>query len=100
MNSDLADAEFIGVMKLTARGASELTQAYDRAHAAHAGKVYREGRSFERAYLIDLLAELQESGVPLHRETTPGGYMEIDTQQDLEYSERWWRTWTNGQASH
>ena len=100
VDSDLADGEFIGVMKLSARGAEDFTRAYDRAHAAFAGKTYREGRSFERAYLIDLLAELLEARVALHRETTPGGYMEIDTEQDLGYAERWWRTWTSGNASH
>lgn len=100
VDSDLADGEFIGVMKLSARGADDFTRAYDRARAAFAGKTYREGRSFERAYLIDLLAELLEARVPLHRETTPGGYMEIDTEQDLGYAERWWRTWTSGNASH
>ncbi|MFZ5894429.1 MAG: NTP transferase domain-containing protein [Myxococcota bacterium] len=100
VESDVADGEFIGVMKLSAQGAAEFTRAYDRAHATYAGKPFREGRSFERAYLIDLLAEMSEAGVPLFREITPGGYMEIDTQQDLEYSERWWRTWTNGNASH
>jgi len=100
LDSDRADGEFIGVMKLNARGAEALAQAYDRAHAAYAGKLYREGRSFERAYLIDLLAELSEAAVPLFREVTPGGYMEIDTQQDLEYADRWWRTWTDGKASH
>lgn len=100
VDSDRADAEFIGVMKQSARGAQQFINGYDRARALFAGKSYREGRSFERAYLIDLLAELLEAGVPLHREITPGGYMEIDTEQDLGYAERWWRTWTSGNASH
>ncbi|MGC4089703.1 MAG: phosphocholine cytidylyltransferase family protein [Polyangiaceae bacterium] len=100
VNSDLADGEFIGVMKLSPSGAAQLVQAFDEAKQRHAGQLFREGRSFERAYLIDLLALMQESGVPLHREVTMGGYMEIDTQQDLEYSERWWRTWTESKATH
>jgi L-glutamine-phosphate cytidylyltransferase len=100
VDSDRADGEFIGVMKLTPSGAETLASAYDRAHATYAGKPYREGRTFERAYLIDLLAELSEAKVPLFREITAGGYMEIDTQQDLTYSDRWWRTWTDGKASH
>lgn len=100
VDSDRADAEFIGVMKQSPSGAEAFTRAYDRARALFAGKTYREGRSFERAYLIDLLAELLEAGLPLHREITPGGYMEIDTEQDLAYAERWWRTWTSGNANH
>jgi choline kinase len=97
--SELANGEFIGVMKLSARGASELCSAFDRAQAEYAGRVFREGRSFERAYLIDLLAQMLEAGTPMHREDTPGGYMEIDTLEDLALSEQWWQAWTHPSRS-
>lgn len=93
--SDAATGEFIGVMKLTAEGARVLREGFARARAAYAGGPYREGRTFERAYLIDLLAELLEAGTPMYREDTPGGYMEIDTVQDLSLAERWWTTWSD-----
>jgi choline kinase len=89
-----AQGEFIGVMKLSAAGARELTDAFDRAKTRYAGGPYREGRSFERAYLIDLLAELLESGCAMFREDTAGGYMEIDTLEDLELSSGWWQAWS------
>ncbi len=89
--SEAANGEFIGVMKLDSSAARALCQAFDAAKARYAGQVFREGRSFERAYLIDLLAQMLESGTPMFRENTAGGYMEIDTGQDLEFSERWWR---------
>ena len=97
--SEAASGEFIGVMKLTAAGAHALCGAYDRAKARCAGQEYREGRSFERAYLIDLLAEMLESGVIMHREDTAGGYMEIDTQQDLNFSTQWWQAWMHRSTS-
>jgi choline kinase len=90
--SEEAQGEFIGVMKLTERGAGELVSAFDRSHAEHAGKVWREGRTFEKAYLIDQLQDMLERGSVMHRENTPGGYMEIDTQQDLSMAEQWWTT--------
>jgi choline kinase len=93
-----AQGEFIGVMKLTAGGARTLTDGFDAARARFQGRTYREGRSFERAYLIDLLAELLEGGTPMFRENTPGGYMEIDTLEDLSLAEDWWNTW-NAEAS-
>jgi hypothetical protein len=31
-----------------------------------------------------------EQGAGMSREDTAGGYMEIDTQQDLGMAERWW----------
>lgn len=89
-----AQGEFIGVMKLSAEGARQLITSFDEAKARHAGQIYREGRSFERAYLIDLLAEMLERGTPMFREDTPGGYMEIDTLEDLELSSGWWQTWS------
>ncbi|HVW24167.1 MAG TPA: NTP transferase domain-containing protein [Polyangiaceae bacterium] len=88
--SERASGEFIGVMKATATGARQLAEAFDRARAGFEGRTYREGRSFERAYLIDLLADMLEQGVEMHREDTPGGYMELDTLEDLAAAERWW----------
>ncbi len=89
--SEEADGEFIGVMKLSPDGAGQLVEAFDAAKAAHAGTVWREGRTFEKAYLIDLLQHMLEQGATMHRENTPGGYMEIDTLEDLAMAEQWWR---------
>lgn len=97
--SELATGEFIGVMKLTAAGASTLQDAFSRARSKYAGSVYREGRSFERAYLIDLLSEMLETGTPMVREDTPGGYMEIDTVEDLALAEKWWNAWKASSSS-
>jgi hypothetical protein len=77
-------------MKLSPAGAKELISAFDRARDQFAGRTWREGRSFEKAYLIDQLADMLEHGTPMHRENTPGAYMEIDTEQDLAMAERWW----------
>lgn len=90
--SERASGEFIGVMKLDAIGAAQFLGAFDRARAAHAGRVFREGRTFERAYLIDLLADMLEQGAEMHRVNTPGGYMELDTLEDLAAAERWWNS--------
>jgi L-glutamine-phosphate cytidylyltransferase len=91
IESEKAQGEFIGVMKLSAAGAEGFVSAFDRARQSFAGKTYREGRSFEKAYLIDLLADMLEQGSVMHREDTAGGYMEIDTLEDLGHAERWWK---------
>lgn len=88
--SDEATGEFIGVMRVTAAGAERLLAAFDEAEAQFAGKEFREGRSFEKAYLIDLLQFMLEVGHPMHAVRTHGGYMEIDTLQDAELAESWW----------
>jgi choline kinase len=88
-----ASGEFIGVTKFSADGASELVTAYDhvRAQLAGSGQPWREGRTFERAYLIDLVQSMIENGSEFHRVDTHGGYMEIDTGEDLACAEKWWR---------
>jgi L-glutamine-phosphate cytidylyltransferase len=88
--SEQASGEFIGVTKFTADGARELVDGFDRAKAQWAGKTWREGRTFEKAYLIDLFQEMLEGGSAFHRVDTHGGYMEIDTQQDLASAAKWW----------
>lgn len=89
--SEQADGEFIGVMKQSAAGAASFLAAFDQAERSHSGGMYREGRTFQKAYLIDLLAEMLEQGTPMQRENTVGGYMEIDTLQDLSMAEQWWK---------
>ncbi len=94
ISPDEASGEFIGVTRFSERGAGELLEAYSRAAAAFSDdpdREYREGRSFRRAYLIDLFAEMLEAGSEFQVSRTHGGYMELDTLQDLALAERWWR---------
>ncbi|MFT3765541.1 MAG: phosphocholine cytidylyltransferase family protein [Minicystis sp.] len=88
--SEQASGEFIGVLKASPAGAARLCRAYDEARAQYAGKVFREGRTFEKAYLIDLLQHMIEQGEVMHRVDTDGGYMEIDTLEDASLAESWW----------
>lgn len=88
--SEDAHGEFIGVTKFTAEGARRLTDAFDRAQAAFAGKTFREGRTFEKAYLIDLLQSMIEEGADFRHVDMHGGYMEIDTLEDLASAAGWW----------
>ena len=46
---------------------------------------------FEKAYLILLLQEMIEAGVLMAHADTPGHYMEVDTQQDFELAQKFWR---------
>src|SRR5262249_14111809 len=77
ITSEQAAGEFIGVLKASPAGAARLCRAFDEARAEYAGKVFREGRTFEKAYLIDLLQHMIERGEVMHRVDTDGGYMEI-----------------------
>jgi choline kinase len=89
--SETASGEFIGVTKFTADGAGEMIEAFDRALAKFAWQVFREKRTFEKAYLIDLFQDMIEKGSTFHRVDTDGGYMEIDTLQDESMAASWWK---------
>lgn len=91
IDSEAATGEFIGVMKLSARGAATLLSHFDEASLRYKGGPFREGRTWEKAYLIDLLQHMLERGVEMHRVDTEGAYMEIDTVEDLSFAEDWWQ---------
>ena len=93
IESEAAEGEFIGVMKLSESGARVFSDAFDRAQRMYGAGMFREGRSFQKAYLLDLLQEMLEAGVSMQRENTAGGYMEIDTGQDLAMAQGWWDAW-------
>ena len=86
-----AFGEFIGVMRLTARGVERFLAAFDAARDKFAdADAFWEGRTFRKAYLIDLLQQMVLAGEELHCVGMHGGYMEIDTTQDAELADRWW----------
>jgi choline kinase len=85
-----AHGEFIGVVKFTAEGAQQLREHFHAARNAHSGRPFREAQVFEKAYLIQLLQHMIEAGQPIAHVDTPGGYIEIDTQQDYDYAREHW----------
>ena len=70
--------EFTGMARFSAAGAALLRDHYHRAGLP------------EKAYLIHLFQEMIEKNVAITHVDTPGGYMEIDTQQDFELARRHW----------
>lgn len=87
-----AHGEFIGVAKFSAEGASQLKKAYHTCRERHSGAPFREAKVFEKAYLIHLFQEMIEQGTRMTHIDTPGGYIEIDTQEDLDYARQHWST--------
>ena len=87
-----AHGEYIGVAKFSAAGADALRRHYHQRREEFAGKPYREAKVFEKAYLIHLLQDMIESGQSMAHVDTPGGYIEVDTQQDFEYARNHWTT--------
>jgi len=91
IDESAAHGEYIGVAKFSRAGASLLREHYHRRKNEFAGKPYREAKTFEKAYFIHLLQDMIEQGERIAHADTPGGYIEIDTQQDFDYARRTWR---------
>jgi phosphoenolpyruvate phosphomutase len=87
-----AHGEFIGVAKFSARGAAQLREHYHHRRKQFAGQPWREAKLFEKAYFIHLLQDMLESGATMAHVDTPGGYIEVDTQEDFDYARRNWVT--------
>jgi choline kinase len=85
-----AHGEYIGLAKFSATGAAALKRHYHDRRTTFSGQPYREAKVFEKAYLIHLLQDMIESGQPMAHADTPGGYIEIDTQQDFDYAREHW----------
>jgi choline kinase len=85
-----AYGEYIGVAKFSTEGATSLRQHFHRCREQFAGQSWREAKIFEKAYKIHLLQEMLEAGERIVHVDTPGGYIEVDTQQDFEYARRFW----------
>jgi L-glutamine-phosphate cytidylyltransferase len=87
-----AHGEYIGVARFSVAGAARLREHYERCRAQFAGQPWREAKVFEKAYKILLFQEMIEAGERFGHVDTPGGYIEVDTQQDFEYARQHWTT--------
>lgn len=87
-----AYGEYIGVSKFSAAGAVRLRKFYEKCRDEFAGRPWREAAVFEKAYKILLFQEMIEAGERFTHVDTPGGYIEVDTQQDFEYARQHWIT--------
>src|SRR4051812_2869604 len=87
-----AHGEYIGVAKFSPAGARRLREYFERRRQQFAGKPWRDARSFEMAYKILLFQDMIEQGERFEHVDSPGGYIEVDTQQDFEYARQNWVT--------
>lgn len=85
-----AYGEYIGMAKFSAAGAARLKHHYHRCREQSSGGPFRESKLFEKAYKILLFQEMIEAGERMAHVDTPGGYIEIDTQEDFEYAQNHW----------
>lgn len=85
-----AHGEYTGIAKFSAAGAKQLREHYRSCREEYAGRPFRESKLFEKAYLIQLFQDMIETGHRFSHADTPGGYIEVDTQQDFDYARQNW----------
>jgi choline kinase len=85
-----AHGEFTGIARFTAHGAKALRQHFHRCRNEFGDKAFRDGRTLQKAYLIQLLQEMIERGERFEYVETHGDYIEIDTQQDFDFARANW----------
>ncbi len=80
--------EFIGMIKLTARGCAIFKEHYRRAQQLSGIKPFQRAKEFYKAYLTDLLQDMADLGVPIYCEIIGSKWKEIDTIEDLQKAEK------------
>lgn len=79
--------EFIGLMKVTAAGASALRESALEVQKQYAGREdepFADAACFRQAYLCDLLQHMSDAGAVLLPLDIHGRWREIDTRQDYD----------------
>lgn len=83
-----AHGEFIGLAKFTRPAVEAMRAAYHRVARQYLTAPFHHAACLEKAYMTDMIQELIDLGSTVSSVDIPGGWMEIDTPQDLERAVR------------
>ncbi len=91
IDPEVASGEYTGVIKMSAKGASQFLGFHDELHAKLGDEqIIADSRPFRMAYVIHLLDRMIRSGISVHSVAVPGDYHEIDTIQDYHLATADW----------
>ena len=76
--------EFIGMIKLTNRGAEIFKENFHRVKKLYWNKPFQRAAIFQKAYLTDMIQELVDIGIKVHCVIIERGWKEIDTVEDYQ----------------
>ena len=76
--------EFIGMLKLSPRGAEIFKLHFNRAKKIFWDKPFQRSQTFQKAYITDLIQDMVDMGVSIHCVIIERGWKEIDTVEDYE----------------
>ena len=76
--------EFIGMIKLSYRGAEIFKEHFHRLKKIYWNKPFQRAQIFQKAYLTDFIQELVDIGIKVHCVIIESGWKEIDTVEDYK----------------
>ncbi len=76
--------EFIGMIKLSSRGAEIFKHHFHRLKKIYWNKPFQRAKIFQKAYLTDFIQELVDIGIKVHCVIIESGWKEIDTVEDYQ----------------
>jgi len=76
--------EFIGMLKLSPRGAEIFSRHFHRAKELYWDRQFQRAKTFQKAYITDMVQEMVDLGVPIHCVIIERGWKEIDTVEDYQ----------------
>ncbi|MFZ5902754.1 MAG: NTP transferase domain-containing protein [Chloroflexota bacterium] len=82
-------AQYIGLIKLSASGSKVFREKYHVARSRYSSKEWLRGRIFEKAYMTDFLQYLIDERINLQAVPIEHGWLEFDTEEDYEKVQDW-----------
>lgn len=83
-----ANAEFIGMMKLSPAGTTLFKEEFHRLKGIFTGRAFQRAKIFSQAYLTDMLQQLLDSGQKICCVPIKGGWLELDTPEDYAFANK------------
>lgn len=83
-SDDNIDGRYVGLIKFSPRGAERFLSVYDRAKTQFWDKPWQTSRTFQKAYMTDMLQALVDDGVEVRAIKIEHGWLEFDTVEDYE----------------
>lgn len=81
---DNIDGRYVGLIKFSPRGTERFLSVYDRARAQFWNKPWQTARTFQKAYMTDMLQASIDDGVEVRAIKIEHGWLEFDTVEDYE----------------
>ena len=83
VSPEKAHGEFIGLARFSRSAADIMREIFHRIAAERPDSPFQQAPCLEKAYLSDMIQELVDKGLAVTSVDIEGGWMEIDTPQDL-----------------